>query len=166
MLELLVVLFIMTILLSIVLISFSRGNRNTQNKVSVSQVQLVQLALEEYRAQCRVYPSSLDLDTNNNYPGSFNNQCLVEFGQIVSPEIMDELENFEYTALESSSSIPDACSAYHLSIQINQPSRFLDEDADFEGAAEWVGCGTSGNHVEYTDADGWYDITEGVRETA
>ena len=163
-LELLVVLFIMTILLSIALVSFTRGNRNTQNKTRIADFQLVQLALEEYRAQCKVYPDELKLDTSNNYPGSLNSECLLKFGEILPPTIAAKVDagDFEYKSLRGNSSPDGACSAYHLSVELLDPSKFLEGDSDYDGSSEWPACESGNNHVD--EGDPWYDVVYGTNQ--
>lgn len=158
-LELLVVLFIMTILLSIVLMSFTRGNKNTKNKVIVSEMRLVQIALEEYRAQCKVYPRSLDVHAQNTYPGTGSN-CILEFGQLVPPDI--NLSEFNYVPLRSASTAIDVCTAYHISRELYLPSHYLDEDYDWHGDPQWKSCHAGQDVVSYQDVDGWYDIVYGI----
>lgn len=155
-LELLVVLFILTILLSIVLISFTRGNKNTKNKVSISEFNLVQVALEEYRAQCKVYPVELDTGANNAYPGGPD--CILKFGEIL-PENID-LANFSYASLRSEFSGSGVCSAYHLSRELYDPSRYLEDDDDWGGDSNWTACQSGPNEADY--ADPWYDIVYGI----
>ncbi|MCB9808951.1 type II secretion system protein [Candidatus Nomurabacteria bacterium] len=168
-LEFLVILFIMTILLSIVLTSFTRSRRNTQNKISISDFRNVQIALEEYRAQCKVYPKELEGSVNNAYPGSTSSagyeRCILEFGQVLDPETAQKLNDstleFRYTPLQNNqnnASPSGAYSAYHLSTQLLLPSGFLNEDSDFGGNGSW----STGSHVEYKDTEGWYDLVVGA----
>jgi prepilin-type N-terminal cleavage/methylation domain-containing protein len=161
-LELLVVLFIMTVLISIVLASFTKGNKNTQNKVSVSEVRLVQVALEEYRAQCRVYPSELNPNANNSYPvAGISQECILELGDLVPDDI--DLNDFEYAALRSSASDSGVCNAYHISRELYTPSRYLNEDDDWGGDGDWIQCMFSGtDDVDHDDPSGWYDLVYGV----
>ena len=162
-LELLVVLFIMTILLSIVLVSFTKGNKNTKNKVDVSEVRLIQVALEEYRAQCRVYPVRLETSARNTYPypgGAL--ECILEFGQLLPDNI--DLSDFNYASLRQTVAQSGVCSAYHISRELYTPSRYLDnEDSDWPGDPNWSSCQSGNpNSVDYKDANGWYDLVYGI----
>ena len=167
-LELLIVLFIMTILLSIALVSFTRGNRNTQNKTRIADFQLVQLALEEYRGQCKVYPEELVLDADNNYPGaspySSTQDCSIEFGQMLPPQIATKVDDgvFEYISLKNGNSQNGVCTAYHLSTKLLDPSGFLEQDDDYGGDPAWPSCASGINHVDQVDP--WYDVVYGTNQ--
>ena len=162
-LELLIVLFIMTILLSIALVSFTRGSRNAENKTRIANFQLVQLALEEYRAQCKVYPVELELDAQNDY--SSPSECIITFEQVLDPSIAVAVDSgeFQYQPLKSQSSQSGVCTAYHLSVELLEPSGFLEGDNDYGGpSGGWEGCVSFGGGIDAVDP--WYDIVYGTNE--
>jgi prepilin-type N-terminal cleavage/methylation domain-containing protein len=160
-LELLVVIAMITILLGIVMVSFSRAKRNVNDDGKVSQFKLLQLSLEQYHTQCKVYPRDLDPTTDNAYPIQGGAQPCTPFGEFLSPSI--SLPLFQYTALGSSVAQPGSgyCSTYHLSVQlenVNARNDALSADTDFTGSSDLSPCASGPNHVDADDTQGFYDI--------
>jgi prepilin-type N-terminal cleavage/methylation domain-containing protein len=170
-LEMLIVLAIITILIAIAIFSFDRGRSQTNDRVAVSDLRSAQLALEEYRAQCQVYPKDdagrISLDAQNNFPGSAANQCSLALKHVWPPKV--DYEQFEYVALYNSSGSghQDACSGYHINVAISPENEgLLDEDDDYTGAMGWESCGGFGaDHVDSLDPDGFYDVVVGPPNT-
>lgn len=69
-LELLMVMLMITLLIAMVLVGFSRAKKNVNDDELLANLDLVRLGLEQYHSQCKVYPDQLDRTANNGYPGS------------------------------------------------------------------------------------------------
>jgi len=158
-LELLIVIFIIIILMSIVLASFDRSRNQINSDKLISDMRLVRLSLEEYRAECKVYPDELENDANNAYATSGSNQdCGLEFGDLVAPQV--DLDDFEYVSLTTNSNIGN-CTSYLLAVQIDPEHGILqieNEDHDKKPVQGWSACGGSvSTELPTDDAEGWFN---------
>lgn len=183
--EVLVVITIIAILLAIVLSNILGNKTKSRDNVRISNVQVVRLALEEYRSVCGVFPNSLLPSANNGQNGG---TCSKTFGEIlphlpVLPEranpslvigtivpIASVYNNYFYAGLSSSNNGP--CYDYHLGIELEfapdngQPrSAYLDQDHDYtRGQAPYtIPCLGSavdfgGTNAATADAKGLYDF--------
>ncbi len=156
-LELLMVIFMITLILGIVLVSFSRAKKNVSDDQKLAQLDLVRLALEQYRAQCKVYPNTFALTADNAYPGT-QSTCSVTLGDFIVPDT--DVTLFSYQALGATGIGSGYCSAYHIAVQLeervpNQGKLARDDD--------WTVSGNQGpcsgaSAISSDDATGWYDI--------
>jgi len=149
--ELMVIVGLIAIMLVLILISLNRSRVKARDNVRVADIQTIRLALEEYRAQCGVFPDALDLTANNGRRGT----CIITLGDVLG-EIPTAPERSNASLLSTSvvstasivngyfyaglsTSINGPCYDYHLGVELefaenNSQNRsgYLDEDHDFE----------------------------------
>ncbi|MCD8494594.1 MAG: type II secretion system GspH family protein [Candidatus Pacebacteria bacterium] len=117
-LEFLVVLFIMTILLSIVLVSFSAARNRARDDLRISGVQNIALALEQYYAVCRNYPPRLHLQDLQPCRTNSNGQQLGAFLSMLPPLPDDEEYRYAAFSLDMPPGIVLHCTHYHLGVRL------------------------------------------------
>lgn len=134
-LEFLVVIFIMTILVSLVLISFTRARQRARDEVRIAGVQNIMLALEQYRAVCRNYPANLDL-TFDNYC-STNPSVSMQLDNFISqiPPLPEITEEYIYaTFAQNTNGVK--CTHYHIAVVLEDDNDVFGEDSDFDSTTE------------------------------
>lgn len=131
--EVMVVVGLIAVLLTMVLINLNRNRIQTRDNIRVADIQMIRLALEEYRANCGVFPATLELDTNNtrtslqqNSPGG----CDFELGDFIaeipippayanSSAVNPQMNgSYLYVGLSSRSSGQRPCFDYHIAVQL------------------------------------------------
>lgn len=155
-LELLMVMLMITLLIAMVLVGFSRAKKNVNDDELLANLDLVRLGLEQYHSQCKVYPDQLDRTANNGYPGS--PLCPVTLNDFLVPTL--DLSPFTYQALGPTGANSGYCSAYHISVQLEE--RILNQgnlanDHDWTGSPDLDAC-SGGSTINSNDTDGYYDI--------
>lgn len=160
-LEMLIILAIMAILIGMVVVSFDQGKKQTADKTLVAELRSAQVALEEYRAQCKVYPlessDEIDLDADNIFPGA-GSACSITLGDVWPGAL--GAGAFEYIALKHvSTGNEEACAGYHIAVELSGESAgLLAEDDDYTGDNDWERCdGVGADAVSADDTDNWYD---------
>lgn len=151
--ELIVVVGLITILLVLVLSSFSKNRMKTRDNLRVAHIDTIRLALEQYRNSCGVFPATLEVEADNGRNGT----CDYKLGNFL-PEIPTAPER-EGNSLLISGTVPNAavfngyfyaglstgvdgvgpCYEYHLGAELEfatnngqDSSYHLSEDHDFE----------------------------------
>jgi prepilin-type N-terminal cleavage/methylation domain-containing protein len=142
-LELLIVIAIMSILIGLVLASFTSAKKSVTDKRALSTLQSVQASLEQYKLACMTYPKTLDRGANNSPSGT----CATEFGDMVARAT--ELDNVRYVSLRRvGNTNTSVCDGYHIGVVVDADSGLLDspEDKDFDSQVPgvWVACDASG----------------------
>jgi len=161
-LELLVVIAMITILLVIMFASFGKAKTKASDDVKINNLNIVILALEQYHTQCKVYPMTLDLTANNVYPtsGGVIAMSCSQFSEYLRSNI--DLSMFQYASLRNANIPTGYCSAYHISMQLDNHelnNGKLAEDSDWAGSSSLTKCGNSGpSVVPNDDTQGYYDI--------
>src|SRR5690606_31734057 len=64
-LELLIIIGMIGLLVGLALVGLNNARQKSRDDSRVSNVQLVQIALEEFKSICRNYPNNLDTSANN-----------------------------------------------------------------------------------------------------
>lgn len=160
--EVLVVLGVLLLLVGIVMGSFSRLKQGSNDDARVKNLEIVRLALEQYRAQCKVYPIDLDPATNNAFPLATGGvqTCSLTFGDLMPPNI--DLSMFDYQPLRQGGgmTLPEQCTSYHISVQLEDMQSFhLQQDSDYTNQLTVPACAPGGaSQAQSDDASGWYDI--------
>ena len=182
--ELIVVVGLIAIILILILLSLSKNRMATRDNLRASHIETIRLGLESYRAQCGVFPATLEIDADNGRDGT----CAITFGDVLSeiptaPNrdgdsllIDDEVPSaavfngYFYAGL--STSVNGPCYEYHLGAELElaenngqDSSGFLDKDYDFEDNEGDYDSRCSGSVADFgsssvadDDADGLYDF--------
>ena len=146
--EMLVVIAIMSIMLVYILINIKKSRLQARDKVRVSDIQKIRLALEEYKLHCGEYPNRLELTANN---GCHNGEHLSDFLSVipVAPALaypfpsylyqyrVSNDNNYLYAGLSTSSNPGSKCYDYHIGAILDQNeqhtghrSKYLNQDHD------------------------------------
>jgi type II secretory pathway pseudopilin PulG len=184
--ELIVIISLIAIMLILSLSSLSKSRVKVRDNIRVADIQTIRLALEEYRAQCGVFPKELSLSANNNRVGDF---CIITFGDIIgqiptaparpnasqlSSTVVSSssiVNGYFYVGLTSGTDGVGPCYDYHLGVELEfaenngrDSSGYLNEDHDFverEGLYDRR-CGSSpdfgSNNATTDDLNGLYDF--------
>lgn len=168
--ELLVVVALAAILLATIVRGISAYRLRSRDDLRLAHMQTIQLALEEYRASCGVYPEQLALNINN----ARNGDCLFTLGDFLStipeaPNYAASLGNLSdgYAYVGLTTSVGRPCFAYHLGVRIEgDGSAVLEEDHDLNAqdsrySQACLGSNPFGSNTDPTDdaTELIYDIT-------
>lgn len=124
------VLFMIIIILTLVLASFQRAKKNVREDIKISDLQLLELSLEQYRAACKVYPESLGEDTDNGYAGETCGNTLSDF---MPPKLSLELSDVYYQSYTSQQG-SQICDQYHMGILLDKNTKYEDRDDDWDSS--------------------------------
>lgn len=127
--EILVVVSVLTILVVLVLVNINTTSSQTRDRVRISNIQEIRLAIESYRAKCGEYPNQLDRSADNGCPsgttlGTFIYEIPTNLDYSEEPLFYgdgqydegDSYDGYIYAALTNS--IGGKCFEYHIGVPI------------------------------------------------
>ena len=165
-LELLVVLAIITILIAVALTGIDLSRERSRDNVRVSDIQLIQLGLQQYYDVCRQYPDSIyDMTASNN------NGCPSNSGAHWASFMSDDTpkdpngSDYYYMGVETFAG-QTRCIGYHLGADLEQDdSQHLDTDDDGDSSNVTQRCdlNSSGFDGRETVNPTRYDVFSGVQ---
>ena len=178
--EMIVVIGLMTILLVFALSNLNNNRAGARDNIRVSDIKRIRLALEEYHVHCGVFPSTLDISTNN----ARNGVCSSRLGDFISEipnnpsySLKPSYIHTQYYQYVGLSKVPGGpCYDYHLAVQLerggddndysgDKNARYFNEDHDFAKNSGRYGEECAGasfadiiEHAEDDDNYGLYDF--------
>ena len=183
--EMLVVIGIFAVLLVLVLVNLNKNRLKARDNIRVSDINVIRLALEEYRATCGVFPATLEIGANNGRTGT----CSASLGDFIfeiptTPTRSDDsllvgtdtihpssiYNGYFYAGLSSSLNGP--CYEYHVGAELEfalnndqDASSYLSEDHDAIRYAEPYRYQCAGSNRDFgrinlphSDDNGLYDF--------
>lgn len=154
-LELLVVIGLIGLLVALALVGLSKAREKSRDDSRISNIRLVQMALEEYHTACRSYPPEIDPMT----------ATACDFSGVTFAEFLPALPanpsgtQFQYFAYSDSSG-GDACIGYHIGIELETPGhQVLATDDDFDSDSSGLpACPGTNAAFDGADSNGMYDF--------
>lgn len=158
--EMLVVIALIAILVVLVLVNFNKSKEQTRDKIRISNIQSLRLALEEYRSVCGQYPEDIygsDAKKSNGCPSG------VSFDDFIAEIPVDPStgDDYLYKGLRNlpglSTTDPNHCYDYHIGAELEAPatSPYFSSDHDYKKSQK---CGG----VPANDFDGDNDTKDGI----
>lgn len=131
-LEFLVVLAIIGILIAVALTGIDLSRKKSRDDVRISDVQVIILALEQYREACREYPKSIydDISPANNgcTPGSG-----ITWDSFMPSGTPKDPDGNEYLYAGMATASPIRCIGYHIGADLEQlENKYLKTDDNFD----------------------------------
>lgn len=139
-LELLVVIGIIGIIIALALVGLTRARAKSRDDSRISNMRLVQIALEDFKTACRNYPYSLDASADNCI---FSN---AEFGEFLNEIPVNPLgTEFKYYAYANPSD-SSQCIGYHLALELETENHvaFASDDDFNSDTSAYVACDNAG----------------------
>ncbi len=156
-LEFLVVIAIMGILMSVALFGINLSRERGRDNSRISDMQLVILAMEQYRDVCREYPYSIYDDTSANAIGCPTSSGITWDDFMPDPPYDPNGDPYQYTGLESFTSQP-RCIGYHLAVRLEQDSnKYLQRDADENTSTVSQRCGSFPDDINADTSSNGFD---------
>lgn len=165
--ELLVVIGLIAILMTIVLTNLSENKDLARDQARVSDLQAIQIGLEQYRAACFEYPNRIYKGSGN---AASNGRCPsgVDLDTFLAYVPVD-VDGSEYQYVGLSNVVNGTCYDYHLAAQLEydvdnnfQENYLLKEDHDYTSSLGNYRQRCSGSNslidIESDDRDGLYDV--------
>lgn len=146
-----VVISIMAVLTAIIYSSFDISKAQSRDRKRVSDISVIQIALEQYFQKYGVYPVSLDSILGNSSENSI--KFLAEMPKDPTTNIEYTKNYFPMTKIEDS----PYCISYHLWTLFEQKNSFLESKKSFDSTKLSKGvykCGVGQNNGINANASG------------
>ncbi len=131
-LELLIVIGIIGIIIAIALVGLTRARQKSRDDSRISNMRIVQMALEDFKTACRNYPNALNPAADN---------CMFAQGSVTFKDFLSQIPAnpnstpFLYYAYANASD-PTQCIGYHLAVELEMQNHgAFANDSDFNSAS-------------------------------
>ena len=154
MVEMLVIISLLAIIITFVIGDANKQRIRARDNIRVADIDMIRLAIEEYRLACGEYPKSIILTTNNGCDTKGNGKKLSDFlpripagvarakPSLIDPALSGNKKiagtlNYYYTGLSNTSGASSRCYDYRIAAELELASSngenrspFLDRDHD------------------------------------
>jgi prepilin-type N-terminal cleavage/methylation domain-containing protein len=145
-LELLVVIGIIGLLVALALVGLNRAREKSRDDSRISNMRVIQIALQEYYTACREYPAEITSST----PCAYGGVGFSEFLPVVPTNPGGTaFQYFAYVDAGGSS----ACVGYHIGVELEIPDNTaLNNDDDFNSQT-FAGLACTGTNPAFDASD-------------